>query len=69
MKLGKKPKQSDLLDALGSEVTVQYEEAAPYVPEPAPEPETPDTDVLDKVDQQRSVRCASPYLTPALNSD
>ncbi|KAL7416841.1 hypothetical protein BDY24DRAFT_205327 [Mrakia frigida] len=52
MKLGKKPKQSDVLDALGSEAVVQYEEAAPYVPEPVYEPEVPDVDVLEKVDQE-----------------
>jgi len=55
MKLGKKPKQSDVLDALGSEAVVQYEEAAaPYIPEPVYEPEVADaSDVLEKVDQER----------------
>lgn len=52
MKLGKKGKQSDLIDALGGEATVPAEEdysapapVAPAAPEPVSE------DVLDKVEQ------------------
>jgi hypothetical protein len=52
MKLGKKGKQSDLIDALGGEASVPAEEeysapapVAPAAPEPVSE------DVLDKVEQ------------------
>jgi hypothetical protein len=53
MKLGKKPKQSELLDALGSEAVVQEEPA--YVPPPVEEnePTGPDTGVLEQVDRER----------------
>jgi hypothetical protein len=52
MKLGKKPAQYELLDALGSEAVVQDETPAYATPLAVEEPETPDVDVLEKVEQK-----------------
>jgi len=53
MKLGKKGKQSDLMNALGGEAEEEEEVVAAPAPIAAPEPVEVSADVLEKVEQER----------------